>query len=133
MCYLANFIIIGPYILMGFATKQMRKKSIHVPLQQGGKSSWNGPTDPNIKVDFDWFQTDKVCQPYYNNRSIYINGIDIKNWGKIPFKSQFSKVASLPGIGPQILKNKIKSCCSPKSPNIFHCRVSCLSGPCAKS
>jgi hypothetical protein len=31
--------------------------SIHVPVQQGVKYSWNSPTDPNIKVDFKRFKT----------------------------------------------------------------------------
>jgi hypothetical protein len=48
---------------------------IHVPVQQGGKSSWNRPTDPNIKVDFAGFQTYKVCSSYSNHRNIYMNVI----------------------------------------------------------
>jgi hypothetical protein len=52
--------------------------SIHVLVQQGGKSSWNRPTD--IKVDFEGFQTYKVCQSSSNHRYIYINVIG-KKWG----------------------------------------------------
>jgi hypothetical protein len=46
-----------------------------MPVQQGGKSFWNRPTDPNIKLDFEWFQTYRVSTPSYNNRSIYMNRI----------------------------------------------------------
>jgi hypothetical protein len=52
-----------------------RKKLILVPVQQGGKSSWNRPTYPNIKLDFEWFKTYKLSTPSSNHRSIYINGI----------------------------------------------------------
>jgi hypothetical protein len=51
------------------------QNSILVPVQQGGKSSWNRPTDPKIKLDFEWFQTYEVSTPSSNHSSIYINGI----------------------------------------------------------
>jgi hypothetical protein len=52
--------------------KNVGQNSINIPVQQGGKSSWNRPTDPYIKVDFEWFQTYKACQPSYDHRYIYI-------------------------------------------------------------
>jgi hypothetical protein len=48
------------------------QNTIHVPVQQGGNYSWNRPRDPNIKVNFEWFQTYQVCPPYSNHRYIYI-------------------------------------------------------------
>jgi hypothetical protein len=49
-----------------------------VLVQQDGKSSWNRPTDPNIKVDFKGLQTYKVFPSSSNHRYIYINVIGKK-------------------------------------------------------
>jgi hypothetical protein len=102
---LSSYIYIYSY---GIDNTLVAQSSIHIPVQQGGKSSWNRPTDPYIKVDFDWFQSYKTCQPSYHHIYMYIfMGRTSHFWGKIPFTSQFSKVASLAGIGPQIHKSKL--------------------------
>jgi hypothetical protein len=102
---LSSYIYIYIY---GIDNTLLAQNSIHIPVQQGGKSSRNRPTYPYIKVDFDWFQTYKTCQPSYDHIYIYIlMGLTPHFWLKIPFTSQFNKVASLPGIGPHIHISKL--------------------------
>jgi hypothetical protein len=61
--------------IIGIHNTILGQNSILVPVHQGGKSSWNRATYPNIKLDFEWFQTYKLSTPSSNHRSIYINGI----------------------------------------------------------
>jgi hypothetical protein len=62
----------------GIHNTTLGQNSIRVPVQQGGKSSWNRPSDPNIKVDFEGFQTYKLCPYSSNHRYIYIYVIEKK-------------------------------------------------------